>query len=112
VVLLHLLLVPGAAFLTGGADIWEQDLHPVHTQLNHTLLTVGYVFSYPLELRVTAPFTHRVLALLLPASFYAAISGSTSNAISANGELPNLGSSTQTDFLRMSRGLAILLLLM
>jgi Ca2+:H+ antiporter len=93
VVLLHLLLVPGAAFLTGGADIWEQDLHPVHTQLNHTLLTVG------------------VLALLLPASFYAAISGSTSNAISANGELPNLGSSTQTDFLRMSRGLAILLLL-
>jgi Ca2+:H+ antiporter len=41
VVLLHLLLIPGAAFLTGGARIWEQDLHPAHTQLNHTLLTVG-----------------------------------------------------------------------
>ncbi|KAG1792449.1 uncharacterized protein HD556DRAFT_1379618 [Suillus plorans] len=93
VVLLHLLLVPGAAFLTGGARIWEQDLHPAHTQLNHTLLTVG------------------VLALLLPASFYAAISGSTSSGVSANGELPDLGSSTQTDFLTMSRGLAVLLLL-
>ncbi|KAG1908139.1 uncharacterized protein F5891DRAFT_991720 [Suillus fuscotomentosus] len=93
VVLLHLLLVPGAAFLTGGARIWEQDLHPAHTQLNHTLLTVG------------------VLALLLPASFYAAISGSTSSGISANGELPDLGSNTQTDFLTMSRGLAVLLLL-
>lgn len=93
VVLLHLLLVPGAAFLTGGARIWEQDLHPIHTQLNHTLLTVG------------------VLALLLPASFYAAISGSTSSTISANGDLPDLGSSTQTDFLNMSRGLAVLLLL-
>lgn len=93
VVLLHLLLVPGAAFLTGGARIWEQDLHPVHTQLNHTLLTVG------------------VLALLLPASFYAAISGSTSTPVSADGDLPALGSSTQTDFLSMSRGLAVLLLL-
>lgn len=55
---------------------------------------------------------HRVLALLLPASFYAAISGSTSSGISANGELPDLGSGTQTDFLTMSRGLAVLLLLM
>ncbi|KAG1753706.1 uncharacterized protein EDB91DRAFT_413212 [Suillus paluster] len=92
VILLHLLLVPGAAFLTGGAQIWEQDLHPAHTQLNHTLLTIG------------------VLALLLPASFYAAISGS-STTISTDGELGNLGVSTQTDFLTMSRGLAVLLLL-
>ncbi|KAG2336667.1 hypothetical protein BDR05DRAFT_896393 [Suillus weaverae] len=93
VVLLHLLLVPGAAFMIGGAQIWEQDLHPVHNQLNHTLLTVG------------------VLALLLPASFYAAISGSTATPVSTNGDLPNLGNSTQHDFLNMSRGLAVLLLL-
>ncbi|KAG2159006.1 uncharacterized protein EDB93DRAFT_1117574 [Suillus bovinus] len=93
VILLHLLLVPGAAFLTGGARIWEQDLHPVHTQLNHTLLTVG------------------VLALLLPASFYAAINSGTSNAILANGELSDLGSSTQSDFLNMSRGLAMMLII-
>ncbi|KAF9224306.1 hypothetical protein BS17DRAFT_779615 [Gyrodon lividus] len=81
VVLLHLLLVPGAAFLTGGARIWEQDLHPAHTQLNHTLLTVG------------------VLALLLPAAFYAALDGTTSTTNSAQ------------NFLEMSRGLAVILLL-
>jgi len=92
VVLLHLLLVPGAAFLTGGARIWEQDLHPAHTQLNHTLLTVG------------------VLALLLPAAFYAAISDITST-VSTNGDLESLGATTQSDFLTMSRGLAVLLLL-
>jgi len=46
VVLLHLLLVPGVAFLTGGAQMFEQELHPAHTQLNHTLLTVGYVASH------------------------------------------------------------------
>lgn len=54
---------------------------------------------------------HRVLALLLPASFYAAISG-TSSTVLANGELDSLGSSTSTDFLAMSRGLAVLLLIM
>ncbi|KAF9246915.1 hypothetical protein BU15DRAFT_57871 [Melanogaster broomeanus] len=81
VVLLHLLLVPGAAFMTGGARIWEQDLHPAHTQLNHTLLTVG------------------VLALLLPAALYAATDGTTTTPIPGD------------DFLQISRGLAVLLLL-
>lgn len=41
VVILHLLLVPGTAFLAGGAQIWEQNLHPHTTQLNHSLLTIG-----------------------------------------------------------------------
>jgi hypothetical protein len=45
VVLLHLLFIPGVAFLTGGARIWEQNLHPHPTQLNHTLLTIGCVIS-------------------------------------------------------------------
>ena len=43
VVLLHLLLIPGTAFLTGGVRIWEQQLHPHRSQLNLTLLTVGSV---------------------------------------------------------------------
>ncbi|KIK91699.1 hypothetical protein PAXRUDRAFT_830614 [Paxillus rubicundulus Ve08.2h10] len=85
VVLLHLLLVPGAAFLTGGARIWEQDLHPAHTQLNHTLLTVG------------------VLALLLPAAFYAAVDGTTNITTPTD--------ATVQEFLHMSRGLAVILLL-
>ena len=41
VVVLHLLLIPGTAFLVGGTTIWEQDLHPNATQLNHSLLAVG-----------------------------------------------------------------------
>jgi hypothetical protein len=41
VVILHLLLIPGFAFLTGGARIWEQNLRPHATQLNHSLLTIG-----------------------------------------------------------------------
>lgn len=90
VVILHLLLVPGAAFLTGGARIWEQDLHPAHTQLNHSLLTVG------------------VLALLLPVIFYAAVSGSASN--STTNSTPST-ETLQTEFLQMSRGLAVILLL-
>ena len=41
VIILHLLLVPGSAFLAGGARVWEQTLHPHNTQLNHSLLTIG-----------------------------------------------------------------------
>jgi len=89
VVLLHLLLVPGTAFLVGGARVWEQKLHPHRSQLNLTLLTVG------------------VLALTVPAAFFAAIDGNTANSES--------GSTSQTDarrddFLRISRGFAVILL--
>ncbi|EJD44966.1 hypothetical protein AURDEDRAFT_114200 [Auricularia subglabra TFB-10046 SS5] len=55
VVLLHVLLVPGVAFVTGGARIIEQELHSGKTQLNHTLLTLG------------------VMSLVLPAAFFAAL---------------------------------------
>ena len=43
VVVLHLLLVPGVAFATGGARIIQQDLHPHANELNHSLLTIGRV---------------------------------------------------------------------
>lgn len=43
VVILHLLLIPGTAFLAGGAQIWEQNLHPHPTELNHSLLAIGFV---------------------------------------------------------------------
>jgi len=43
VVILHLLLVPGTAFVIGGARVIQQDLHPHLTQLNHSLLTLGLV---------------------------------------------------------------------
>ncbi|CAE7147512.1 unnamed protein product [Rhizoctonia solani] len=55
VVLLHALLVPGTAFLTGGSKIWAQNLKPRVTELNQSLLTVG------------------VLALVIPAGFFSAL---------------------------------------
>ncbi|KAG9012479.1 hypothetical protein FRB90_006669 [Tulasnella sp. 427] len=44
VVLLHLLLVPGCAFLTGGAKIWYQQLGEHASQLNQSLLAAGFIF--------------------------------------------------------------------
>jgi Ca2+:H+ antiporter len=90
VVLLHLLLIPGTAFLTGGVRIWEQQLHPHRSQLNLTLLTIG------------------VLALTIPAAFFAAIDNQTANGT----ELPTNGpsDSLRRDFLRMGRGFAVILL--
>lgn len=41
VIVLHLLLIPGTAFLVGGSGIWEQHLHPHLAQLNSSLLTLG-----------------------------------------------------------------------
>ncbi|KDQ09740.1 hypothetical protein BOTBODRAFT_58507 [Botryobasidium botryosum FD-172 SS1] len=57
VILLHTLLVPGGAFLAGGARIWEQHLHESSTQLNQSLITIG------------------ALTLLVPAAFFAALYG-------------------------------------
>ncbi|KAG8738354.1 hypothetical protein FRC10_006961 [Ceratobasidium sp. 414] len=126
VVLLHLLLVPGMAFLTGGARIWEQHLKPHPTQLNHSLLTFG------------------VLSLLLPIAYFSALpealpnttTGAPSAAVvlkrlvarSAEGgghekdvaiqkalmhsvETLAVRDATRGTFLKFSRGLAVLLLI-
>ncbi|KAF8873867.1 hypothetical protein CPB84DRAFT_1690528 [Gymnopilus junonius] len=90
VVILHLLLVPGTAFVTGGARIIQQDLHPHKTQLNHSLLTIG------------------VLTLLIPASFFAALD--TPLAVQS-GVQKVISDDTRHTFLQMSHGLAVLLLL-
>uniref|UniRef100_A0A0W0FKV0 Sodium/calcium exchanger membrane region domain-containing protein n=1 Tax=Moniliophthora roreri TaxID=221103 RepID=A0A0W0FKV0_MONRR len=98
VVVLHLLLIPGTAFIVGGARLMSQhslqivstvipsviqDLHPHITELNHTLLTMG------------------VLSLLLPAAFFAALDrGSEAISTGASGDT----------FLKISRGFAIILL--
>jgi len=86
VVLLHLLLLPGTAFLTGGARIWEQNLHPHPTQLNASLLTIG------------------VLTILIPTAFFAALD----NGVTADGLVSD---ETRSMFLQMSHGLAVILLL-
>ncbi|KAJ7162544.1 hypothetical protein C8R43DRAFT_990566 [Mycena crocata] len=91
VILLHLLLIPGIGFVTGGARVMEQSLHPHLVQLNHTLLTVG------------------VMTLLLPAAFFAALDhGSLTPPNAEAQELVN--DTTRGIFLQMSRGLALILL--
>ncbi|KAH8980639.1 hypothetical protein EDB86DRAFT_514807 [Lactarius hatsudake] len=89
VVLLHLLLIPGTAFLTGGAKIREQKLHRRRTQLNLTLLTVG------------------VLALTIQAAFFVT-TDSNSNGL---GIATALSDQVRDDFLRISRGFAVILLI-
>ncbi|KAF9057456.1 hypothetical protein BJ165DRAFT_1334306 [Panaeolus papilionaceus] len=90
VVILHLLLVPGAAFVTGGARVIQQDLHPHITQLNHSLLTLG------------------VLSLLLPVAFFTALN--TTFSPEAAHAAAVAADMTKGRLLQISHGLAILLL--
>lgn len=96
VIILHLLLIPGTAFLAGGATIWEQNLHPHPTQLNHSLLAVG------------------VLTILLPTALFAALDRGA-QSLATNGALAYSGNvisdHTRDEILRMSRGLAVVLLI-
>lgn len=87
VVLLHLLLIPGTAFLIGGSSVWEQHLHPHSTQLNNSLLTVG------------------VLSILIPTAFFSAVDrGITPGAENI------ITDEFRGQFLLMSRGSAVILL--
>ncbi|KAF8076061.1 hypothetical protein FPV67DRAFT_1664370 [Lyophyllum atratum] len=91
VVLLRLLLVPGTAFLTGGARVLTQDLHPHVVSLNNTLLTIG------------------ALTLLLPATFFSALDRAV--APGTIGVAAAVSDSVRGDFLKLSRALAIFLLI-
>jgi len=94
VVILHLLLIPGTAFITGGARIVEQELHPHLVQLNHSLLTIG------------------VMALLIPAAFFAALDRGVASTITADAAVGSVvNDAIRGNILQMSRGLAIVLLL-
>jgi Ca2+:H+ antiporter len=96
VTLLHLLLIPGSAFMTGGARVMELTLDKTRTNLNHTLLSIG------------------VLTLLLPAAFFAALDRGALPA--APGSATSITINPVTDAIRVSmvsisRGLAIILLM-
>ncbi|EIM84946.1 uncharacterized protein STEHIDRAFT_60432 [Stereum hirsutum FP-91666 SS1] len=93
VVLLHLLLIPGTTFLIGGARIIEQQLHHQRTQLNHTLLTFG------------------ILSLIVPAAFFAALDRGEPNTTSTATSEDVITDAYRGDFLKISRGSAILLLI-
>ncbi|KAG6850054.1 hypothetical protein H0H93_001870 [Arthromyces matolae] len=93
VVILHLLFIPGASFITGGARVMQQELHAHMTELNHTLLVMG------------------VLSLLLPSAFFAGMNHGVLREITSELAIGTLiNDDTRDRFLVMSRGLAIILL--
>ncbi|KAH9849126.1 hypothetical protein C2E23DRAFT_888514 [Lenzites betulinus] len=92
VVILHLLLIPGTAFLVGGHNIRHQTLHPHHTDLNHSLLMIG------------------VLATMLPTAFFAALDrgvGAAGDSIASG----LVSDASRGQILQMSRGIAIMLII-
>jgi len=91
VIVLHLLLVPGIAFIFGGARIIQQELHPHITQLNQSLLTVG------------------VLAILMPTAFFSALNAQF--APSGSDKLSAITDRVRGEILKFSRGMAVLLLI-
>ncbi|KIK54181.1 hypothetical protein GYMLUDRAFT_48978 [Collybiopsis luxurians FD-317 M1] len=93
VILLHLLLVPGIAFIIGGAKLIYQSLNPHSAQLNHSLLLMG------------------VLTLLLPTALFTTIQNNAlfpNNPESASTSLDI--DSTRSTILKISHGFAIILL--
>ncbi|KAE9395773.1 hypothetical protein BT96DRAFT_825692 [Gymnopus androsaceus JB14] len=83
VILLHLLLVPGVAFIIGGAKLIYQSLNQHSAQLNHILLLMG------------------ALTLVLPTALYATLQNA--DAMSDD--------SIREDLLKVSHALAIILLI-
>ncbi|KAI0314563.1 hypothetical protein OF83DRAFT_1063628 [Amylostereum chailletii] len=91
VILLHLLLVPGTSFLTGGARVQHQHLDVRRSELNHTLLLVG------------------VMGLVVPAAFFSALDdGFSLEGTEAHAVVTD---ALRGNFLKMGRGTAIILLL-
>ncbi|KAF8748556.1 hypothetical protein RHS01_10772 [Rhizoctonia solani] len=58
VVLLHCLLVPGVAFLTDGTKLWAQQLKPRITELNQSLLIIGFIPCRADRLLSALPYKH------------------------------------------------------
>ncbi|KAJ4473014.1 hypothetical protein J3R30DRAFT_3513928 [Lentinula aciculospora] len=89
VILLHLLFVPGIAFIIGGAKLIYQSLNPHSAQLNHILLLMG------------------VLTLLLPTALFTTLQNS--NAVGT--ESTNSTQSIRETVLMISHGSAVILLI-
>ncbi|KAG9126494.1 hypothetical protein FRC07_003199, partial [Ceratobasidium sp. 392] len=124
VVLLHLLLVPGMTFLTGGARIWEQHLEPHPTQLNHSLLTFGVMsLLLPIAFFTALPKTLPNTTMGAPSAAVALLKRAAEGghgegkdtaiqeALMRSIETLAVRDATRGTFLKLSRGLAILLLI-
>ncbi len=109
-IVLHLLLVPGTAFLIGGSDIRHQTLRPHHANLNHSLLLVGYVPSPP-KSNLCPLMRLSVLAIMLPTALFSTLDqGADSLAEESATAASELVSDATAGILHISRGIAVILL--
>ncbi|QRW09870.1 Sodium/calcium exchanger protein [Ceratobasidium sp. AG-Ba] len=128
VLLLHLLLVPGMTFLVGGARVREQRLEPRPTQLNRLLLMFGILsLLLPLSFFAALPRTLPNISAGAPpapalfkrlASQAAEINNHTTNqdtgyqeALMRAVKTLAIQDTTRNTVLKLSRGLAVLLLI-
>ncbi|KAG8933185.1 hypothetical protein FRC02_012331 [Tulasnella sp. 418] len=117
VVLLHLLLVPGAAFLTGGAKIFEQHLLEVPSQLNQPLMTVGVltcmipaaIFAVLNETPMTEAFRQASQTVATTATEVVKRAAKESNVQLTTDPFTPVTDDVRGAFLNLSRGLAIIL---
>ncbi|CDO68526.1 hypothetical protein BN946_scf184998.g23 [Trametes cinnabarina] len=94
VVVLHLLLVQGMTFLIGGSQTRKQTLHDHHVAVNPSLLMVG------------------VLSTVLPTAFFASLDrGHDTSSFDSPTFSPLVGDALRDCILKMSRGMAFMLLL-
>ncbi|KAI8976411.1 hypothetical protein BD414DRAFT_509739 [Trametes punicea] len=97
VVVLHLLLVQGMAFFVGGSQMRKQTLKDHHVAVNPSLLMIG------------------VLSIVLPTAFFAALDRghdtSPTIATAQTSFIPLVGDALRDCILKMSRGIALMLLL-
>ncbi|KAF9505012.1 hypothetical protein BS47DRAFT_1307272 [Hydnum rufescens UP504] len=99
VILLHTLLVPGISFMLGGVNVLHQHLDPHVTELNKSLLMIG------------------VLSLLIPAAFFAVNAPADPGVIATLNEetvgaVSAISDASRNELLKLSRGMAIILLIM
>ncbi|KAJ3555455.1 hypothetical protein NM688_g2568 [Phlebia brevispora] len=115
VVVLHVLFVPGIAFLLGGVSNATQGLAP-HTKLNHSLLAIGYVaFGYLIrEAILIRAIRDSVFSIVLPTAFFIALESSL-ELVATSGSPGDanqiLTDSLRAELLRMSRGISIILII-
>ncbi|KAI0357108.1 hypothetical protein OH77DRAFT_132499 [Trametes cingulata] len=97
VVVLHLLLVQGTAFCVGGSRTLQQQINPAQAAVNPALLMAG------------------VLSIVLPTSFFAALDrGNAIQPLPTSERAPFsplVSDAVRGDMLKMSRGIAIMLLI-
>ena len=107
---MHLLLIPGTAFLIQGRKIQHQVLQSHHADLNHSLLLIGWVIiGNTCDIRFTYPTS--VLATMLPTAFFASLDRGIGATLNEESGVPLVSDFTRGQILKISRGISIILII-